>query len=214
MKSRLLLIGAGGHCRVILDLLLQTKKYSVSGILDLKERVGDEVLGVPIIGTDLDLPKFYKKGIRYCFISVGSIGSPRVRIKLQKLAQEAGFIFPNIIHPSALISPRVSIGEGNFIAPRVIVNVNSNIGNHCILNTGAILEHDCQIGDFVHIAPGVVLSGGISVGDQAHIGTGSIVRQSLKIGSKSIIGAGSVVTKDIPTNVMAFGNPCKEQKNV
>jgi len=213
MKTKLLLVGAGGHCRIILDLLLKTKQYSLAGILDVKERVGQEVLGVPIIGTDADLPKIHQQGVKQCFISMGSIGSPQLRMKLHRLALDAGYKFPNIIHPQAIISSRVSMGEGNFVAPGAIINVLTKLGSQCIVNTGAIIEHDCQIGDFVHVSPGAVLSGGVIVGEQTHIGTGSIVRQCIQIGSSTIIGAGSVVTKDIRSNVTAFGNPCKEQKN-
>lgn len=214
MKRKLLLIGAGGHCRVILDLLLQVKEYEIAGILDLKERVGDNVFGVPVVGTDLDLPKFFKKGIKYCFISVGSVGDPRVRIKLYNLARKAGFIFPNLIHPSALISPRASLGVGNYIAPGVIINANAQIGNQCIINTGAIIEHDCKLGDFVHVSPGSVLSGTVNIGDGSHIGTGSFVVQNLTIGARTVIGAGSVITKNIRGGVIAYGNPCKEKGHV
>ena len=85
MKHKLLLIGAGGHCKVILDLLLKSKEYDVVGIIDLKERIGDNVFGVPVIGTDLDLPKFSKKGVKYCFISIGSVGDSNLRYKLYGL---------------------------------------------------------------------------------------------------------------------------------
>jgi sugar O-acyltransferase (sialic acid O-acetyltransferase NeuD family) len=213
MKRKLLLIGAGGHCRVILDLLLQVKEYEIIGIIDLKERVGDKVLGVPVIGTDQDLPKFLKKGIRSCFISAGSVGDPGLRMRLHAFARKAGLTFPNLIHPSALISPRVSLGSGNYIAPGVIINVNARIGDQCIINTGAVIEHDCELGDFVHISSGAVLSGGVKVGSCSHVGTGSCVIQYLKIGAKTVIGAGSVVTKDIRGGVVAYGNPCKEERN-
>ena len=214
MKPKLLLIGAGGHGGVVLDLLLQTKKYSIAGIIDLKERLGDKVLGIPIVGTDKDLPRFFKDGIKHCFISVGSVGDTRLRIKLVDLARKSGFIFPNLIHPLAYISPTASLGEGNYIAPGVVVNANAKISDHCIINTGAIIEHDCKIGDFAHISPGVVLSGGVSIGDHSHLGAGSVVIQNLKIGAKTIIGAGSIVTKNVGDGILAYGNPCEEIKNV
>lgn len=213
MKPKLLLIGAGGHCRVILDLLFVSKEYEVAGIIDLPQRLNNIVSGAPVVGTDGDLPKFFKKGIKHCFISMGSVGDPQLRVKLYGLARKIGFIFPNLIHPSALVSLQIKLGEGNYIAPGVIINAGTFIGNNCIINTGSIIEHDCKLGDFVHISPGVILSGGVSIGSNTHVGTGSLVIQNLKISEKTIIGAGSVITKNIRSGIIAYGNPCKERRN-
>jgi sugar O-acyltransferase (sialic acid O-acetyltransferase NeuD family) len=213
MKNKILLIGAGGHCRVVLDLLLQSKEYRVAGLVDVKAGVGQNVLGIPVIGTDQDLPKLFKKGIKHCFIAVGSVGDPAVRIKLAVLARKTGFLFPNLIHPTAVMSSRVRLGQGNYIAPGVIINAGADIGDHCIINTGVILDHDCKLGDFVHVAPGSVLSGGVIIGNNSHIGTGATVVQEVKIGANTVIGVGSVVTKNIPSGVIAYGSPCKERKH-
>jgi len=213
MKPKLLLIGAGGHCKVILDLLLKTKKYKISGIIDLKERVGESIFGIKIIGTDSLLSSFFKKGIRSCFISMGSIGDPGLRVKLFNNAKKIGFIFPNLISPNALISPKVVLGEGNYIAPGAIINADTRIGDNCIINTGAIVDHDCKIGNFVHLAPGSVLNGGVCVGNYSHIGAGSTVIQNIKIGEKTIVGAASLVIKNISNNKVAYGSPCRERKN-
>jgi len=212
MKHKLLLIGAGGHCKVIIDLLMKSKEYDVGGIIDLKERIGDNISGVRVVGTDLDLLKFYKKGIKYCFISIGSVGESNLRAKLYGLARKTGFIFPTLVHPSALISSQAIIGYGNYIAPGAVINAGAQLGNNCIINTGAIIEHDCKLGDFVHLSPGSVLSGGVKIGDYSHIGAGSIVIQGLIIGARVMVGAGSVVTKNIRSSVIAYGNPCKERK--
>jgi len=212
MKRKLLLIGAGGHCKVIVDLLLKSKEHDVVGIIDLKERIGGNVFGVPVVGTDLDLLKFFKEGIKHCFISIGSVGDSNLRAKLYGIARKVGFIFPNLIHPSALVSLQAALGVGNYIAPRVVINAGTQIGDNCIFNTGAIIEHDCKIGDFVHLSPGVILSGGVAVGDYSHVGTGSVVIHNLEIGANVIVGAGSVVTKNIRKNMIAYGNPCKERK--
>lgn len=213
IKKKILLVGAGGHCKVVLDLLLCSNEFEIAGIIDKKERVGKRILGVKVNGTDSDMPRFLKAGIKYCFISVGSVGDPCLRIKLYDLAKRSGFIFPNLVSPHALVSSHASLGNGNFIAPGAIVNAGSKIGDNCIVNTGAIIEHDCGIGDHVHIASGSVLSGGVSVGDHSHIGTGTFVIQCVKIGERTIIGAGSVVTKDIRKGVVAYGNPCMEIKH-
>lgn len=212
MKEKILLIGAGGHCKVVLDVLFSDKKYQVAGIVAFKELIGSKVLGVPVIGTDQDLPRFFKAGIKNCFIAVGSIGDPKTRVNLYKTAQQAGFVFPNVISSNALISPEAVLGDGNYIAPGVTINAGAKIGCQCIVNTGAIIEHDCVIGDFVHLSPGAILSGGVTVGNLSHIGAGSVVIQSLNIGSQVMVGAGSVVTKDVGKNKTVYGNPCKERK--
>lgn len=205
-------MGSGGHCKVILDLLLRTREYKAVGILDVKKKIGVKVFGVPVIGTDADLPAFFNLGIRYCFIAIGSIGNPGLRIELYHKAKNHGFIFPNLISPNALISSRISLGEGNYIAPGVIINAGAQIGNNCIINTGVIIEHDCVIGDFVHLSPGSMLSGGVSIGDNSHIGIGSIIIQNLRVAESAIIGAGSVVIGNIPKGAVVYGNPCKKRK--
>lgn len=212
MKHKLLLIGAGGHCKVILDLLSKSKEYEVVGIIDLKKRLGDNIFGVKVIGTNSDFPKFFKKGIRHCFISIGSVGDPSLRIKMYNIVSKFRFVFPNLIHPLALVSPFARLGEGNYIGPRAIINAGTKIGNNCIINTGAIIEHDCTMGNFVHLSVGSILSGGVNIGGYSHVGAGSVINQNLEIGSKVIIGAGSVVTKNIRNNTVAYGNPCKERK--
>jgi len=212
MKNKILLIGAGGHCKVVLDLLRQIKGFEIAGIIDLKENLRTKVFGVSVIGTDADLPSFFKSDIKHCFISIGSVGNPHLHIKLFNLAKKTGFIFPNLISPNAKISSYAILGEGNYIAPGVTVNAGTQIGDNCILNTGAIIEHDCKIGNFVHLSPGSILSGGVYVGNHSHIGTGSVVIQNLVIGENVIVGAGSVVTKDIHKGLVAYGNPCKERK--
>lgn len=212
MKRKILLAGAGGHCKVVLDLLLCLKQYEVAGIIDVEGRKGDIIFGVPVNGTDADFPRFFKKGVKICFVSIGSVGDTRLRVKVYELAKKSGFILPNLISPDALVSSRAIMGEGNFIAPGVIINAGSQIGNNCIINTGAIIEHDSKIGNFVHLSPGSVLSGGVRIGDYCHIGTGSIVIQNIEIGKDTIIGAGSIVTKNIGKCAVAYGNPCKERK--
>lgn len=212
MKPGILLIGAGGHCKVIIDSLLVIRKYRIAGIIDLKKHKEKKFFGIPVVGIDSQLSLLRQKGIKFCFICVGSIGDPTARIRLYNLAKEAGFLFPNLISPYALVSDYAVLGEGNYIAPRVVINAGAEIGNNCIINTGVIVEHDCKIGDFVHIAPGSVLNGNVSVGNYSHIGAGSTLLQGIKIGKKTIIGAASLVLKNIDNKKVAYGNPCEERK--
>lgn len=210
--QKIILLGGGGHCKVVIDTILLGKQYAIAGIADVKANVGKKVSGVTVIGTDAELEDYYRKGIKNCFIAAGSVGDPSLRIKLFKRAKQAGFKLPNIIHPRSTISKTAYLGEGNFIAAGAIINPGAEIGDNCIINTSAVIEHDCIIGDFTHIASGVILSGAVEIGEYSHLGTGACVIQSIKIGKRSVIGAGSVVVNNIGDNAIAFGNPCKKIK--
>jgi len=214
MNKKILLIGGGGHCKSVLDSLLDLDEYDDIGIIDTKENVGKAVLGTPILGYDRDLPSLYKDGYHYAFVAVGSIGNPSVRIRLFNTLCEMGFIIPNIVDASAKVSKHSQIDKGVFIGKHVVVNAGAVIGQGAIINSGAIVEHDCEIGEFVHIAPGTVLCGGVKIGRHSHIGTNSTVKQGIHIGSNCLIGMGSVVTKKIRDNVIAYGNPCRDVKNL
>ena len=212
MIKRILLVGGGGHCKSVLDSLLQINEYSEMGIID-KQNIGDDILGVPIIGSDDDLSSLYAQGYQYAFVTIGSIGDPSLRIKLFSVLEEIGFQIPNIIDPTAIISENIKVESGIFIGKNVIINAGSYIGKGSIINSGSVIEHDCVVNKFSHIAPGSVLCGEVQIGDNTHIGAKSVIKQKIKIGANTIIGIGSVVTKDIGANSVAYGNPCKEVKS-
>ncbi len=208
--KKIILIGAGAHCKVVIDAARFNKEIRICGIIDKKEKVGSRVLGIPVIGEDDDLKEYFKKGVKSCFITVGCVGYPETRIRIYKLAKAIGFDFPNIIHPRAVVSKSAGLGRGNFIGAGAVINAGALIAGSCIINTNSVIEHDCVVGDFVHIAPAVVLGGKASIGRCSHIGMGAIVIQEVKIGKNTVIGAGSVVLKDMPDNSLAFGMPCKK----
>ncbi|MBU5310754.1 acetyltransferase [Tissierella carlieri] len=207
-----ILIGGGGHCKSVIDSISKSKEYKIIGILDLHNKVGDEIFGVKVIGTDDKLEYYYKNGIMKAFLTMGSIGDTRIRRKLYSIALNIGYFFPNIIDNTAIVSDKVEVGHGNFIGKGAIINAGTKIGSNCIINTGAIIEHDCNIESFCHIAPGTTISGNVVVGENTHIGTNSAIIQNIKIGRDSVIGAGSVVITNIGSNVKAYGSPCKEVK--
>jgi len=207
--EKIILIGGGGHCKVVIDSILQGKFFNIIGILDKYKEPGIKVLNIKILGKENLLEKYFKDGIRNTFITLGSVGEPSLRIKLYRDAKKAGYKIPNIINLTANFSKYAVLNEGNYIGPLSSVNAGVNIGSNCILNTGVNIDHDCCIGNFVHIAPGVSISGGVKIGDNTHIGTGSSIKHAMKIGRNTIIGVGSVVVKDIPDSVIAYGNPCK-----
>lgn len=212
MNKKILLLGGGGHCKSVLDSLLELNEYEKIGIIDRKEKVGNLVMGVPIIGTDDDLPFLFRDGYRYAFLTIGSMGSQSLKIKLFNLIGEIGFNIPIIIDNSAKVSGFAKIEQGVFIGKKSIINADALIQKGSIINSGSIVEHNCQIGAFCHIAPGVVLGGEVVIGENTHLGLNSTLKQQIKIGSNSIIGMGSVVLKNIDSNIIAYGNPCKEMK--
>lgn len=207
--KKMILIGAGGHCKVVIDAILSGNEFEIAGIIDAHKKKGDIVSGVRVIGKDRDLPAYYKKGVSYCMISIGSVGDPRLRVKIAGLAKEIGFVFPNIVHPRAIIASSLRLGVGNFVAPGVVVNSDVILGDFCILNTASVIDHDCVIGDYSHIAPSVTLGGSVYVGARSHVGSGSTVIQGIRIGKDVMIGSGSVVIDDVDDNAVAFGVPCK-----
>lgn len=209
MSKKILLVGGGGHCKSVLDSLLEQEEFSEIAIVDVKENIGKEVLGVPVIGCDDNLPELFTEGYKYAFVTVGSIGNPILRIKLFNTLGEIGFEIPNIIDSSAIISRHSRIEAGIFVGKNAVINAGSTIHKGVIINTGAIIEHDCLIGAFAHIAPGSVLSGEVQVGKNTHIGANCVIKQQLRIGSDTIVGMGSVVLKDIEDNIIAYGNPCR-----
>lgn len=213
MDKKILLVGGGEHCKSIIDTLDRTGEYTEIGIIDTEENVGNLLLGNPVIGIDRDLEKFYKRGFKYAFVSLGSIGDSSLRVKLYNSLLEIGFEIPTIKDPSAIVSKSAKIGKGIFIGKNTVINTGSTINNCSIINTAVTIEHDCNIEEFVHIAPGTVLSGNVRIGKHTHIGANSVVKQGLVIGSNTMIGMGSVVLKNFMNDIVAFGNPCREVKN-
>ncbi len=209
--ERVIGLGAGGHAKVLIDILRRGGLYTVIGLLD-PARAGQELMGVPVRGGDDLLPSLRAGGIRYAFIGVGGVGDNTLRTALYHKVLEAGFEVVQAIHPAAIIAPSVRLGQGVAIMAGAIVNSDARLGENVIVNTGAIVEHDCEIGAHAHISPGAVLSGDVRVGAGAHVGAGATVRQNLAIGTQAVIGAGAAVIADIPDFAVAVGVPAKVKK--
>lgn len=209
-KSKLLLVGGGGHCKSIIDSLSSYNGWTDIKIVDSIFYKRTHVNDIEVIGNDDDLSKLYTNGYTHAFVSIGSVGSINLRKNIYLLLKKIGYIIPTIIDATANVSRFSNIGEGTYIGKNAVINANSSLGICSIINTGAIIEHDCEIGDFVHIAPGSVLSGSVKIGSNTHVGTNSTIKNDVSIGKDTIIGVGSVVVNNISSNVVAFGNPCKE----
>mgnify|MGYP001153168560 CR=1 FL=1 len=203
-------LGAGGHAKVILDILSFYDDFQIVGLTNADpDTVGQEVLGVPILGTDDILPRLRAEDVSGAFIGVGSVGDCRLRRKLFELARDLGFEMINAIHPDATVARSVQMGKGVVVMAQAVLNPDVVLGDNVIVNTSAQLDHDCRIGDHVHIAPGAHLSGGVCVDGCAHIGVGATIIQGIHVGAGAIVGAGTVVLRDVPANVTVFGMPAR-----
>lgn len=210
LKPDIVLVGGGGHCKVVISIIKKLDTFNITGISDPKENLGKEVLGIETRYTDDQLKELHDKGIKYAFVTLGSVGNPDNRIRLFEMLKQTGFEIPVIISKDAMVDESVEIEEGTVIMPGAIINPGTKIGKNCIINTGAIIDHDCTIGDHVHIAPGVTLSGSVKIGTGSHIGTGASVIHGIEIGSRVIVGAGSVVVNTIQDNKKVVGVPARE----
>ena len=199
MKQKIVLIGGGGHAKVIIDAILKKSDFNIYGIVDKNKKKSSSVMNVPIIGSDDDLSKIYQS-VKHAFIAVGSIGDCSLRKNIYRNLKEIGFTLPVIVHPNVVIANEVQIGEGTFIAAGAVINPGTKIGKNVIVNTHSSIDHDCELGDFVHIAPGATLSGTVKIGNETHLGTGANVIQGSNIGEKCMIAAGATIRCNMPND--------------
>lgn len=199
-SNKILILGGGGFCEVILDILRQRGEYEVAGILDRRYPKHTNVMNISIIGSsDLEnLRSLYQKGYRKIVNAVGFDGKNHGRKQPYEMIKQIGFECVNVIHNRAIIEPSVKIGEGNLIAAGAIIGSNVRIGSNCIINAGAIISHDCVVSDNCHIASGAVLGGNVMVGENTLVGQGCTIFRSLKIGANVVVHNGVNVVRDIP----------------
>lgn len=179
-KKDILLIGGGGHCKSVIDVIEVENKFNIVGIIDKIDKVGEKVLGYQIIGSDEDIPKL-KKVVQFAFISAGQIRDYSFRsnmfIKLRKL----NFNIPVIISPISYVSKHSTVGEGTIIMHNALINSNVKVGENCIINSKALVEHDVIVGNNCHISTGSVLNGGVIVKDNSFIGSNTSTKQGIEI---------------------------------
>lgn len=175
-KEPILLIGAGGHCHSIIDLLEKQGAYHILGLVDVKEKIGTQVMGYPVLGCDSDLPEL-RKHCQNAVITVGQINDNRLRCELYNLAKKLNYVMPVIISPLAYVSPHANLQEGSVVLHHALVNANASIGVNCIINSKALIEHDAIIGNNCHISTACVVNGAARVDDNSFLGSGSVVIQ-------------------------------------
>ncbi|RCW71163.1 UDP-perosamine 4-acetyltransferase [Marinobacter nauticus] len=204
MSAKIILLGAGGHARVVLDALLAAG-LNVNGVVDPSlAGTNDYWRGVPVLGNDQDLLELPPHDIELVN-GIGSIPGQTLRKEVFRKFTSAGFNFRTVIHPSAIIGSEVKLMPGAQLMAGAIVQADSLIGENTIVNTGARVDHDCSIGSDVHIAPGAVVSGGVQIGVDTHIGTGASIIQGIILGKNVLVGAGTAVVRDVPDDARIVG---------
>lgn len=190
MKEKIVLIGGGGHCKAVIDVIESANQYEIVGIIDKAELVGNKILDYEIIGSDDDLPTIFQTCQNAC-ITIGHIKSNELRKKLFNLTKEIGFNLPIITSNLAYISKHATIEEGTVIMHQALINSGASIGVNCIINTKALIEHDCKIESHSHISTGTIINGGCVVKEDSFIGSNSVSKEYITI--EGFIKAGSVI---------------------
>lgn len=198
--SRLAIIGAGGHAKVVIATAVSSG-WSIDGVFDdARARWDEPLLGVRITGPTAPVL------LDPSAIAVLAIGDNGTRARLARAARCS---FARVVHPTACIHESVSTGEGSVVFAGAVVQPSCRLGRHVVVNTACSIDHDCEIGDFVHVGPGAHLAGSVRVQESAFIGIGAVVVPGVTIGRGTIVGAGAAVIADLPAHVVAVGVPAR-----
>jgi sugar O-acyltransferase (sialic acid O-acetyltransferase NeuD family) len=202
--GRILILGAGGHAKVIAD-ILQLRGMQVIGYLDDdSEKWGLRLLGLPVLGAIATCAGYEVDG---AIVGIGLNSRRRSVVEHYDHVFRGRWV--NAIHPKATLAASVRVGCGVFVGAGVIASPDATIGNHVIVNTAAVVGHDSHIADFVHVGPTSTITGGVTIGEETFIGTGVSIIPEVHIGRQATIGAGASVVRDIPDGVTAVGVPAR-----
>jgi sugar O-acyltransferase (sialic acid O-acetyltransferase NeuD family) len=204
------ILGAGGHGRVVLDIIQQAKKHKPVGFLDNNTALhGRRMDGLTVLGGLERLQELKEHGISAAIIAIGDNG---VRRAMANILEENSFQLVNAIHPSAQLAGSVTVGKGVVIAAGALVCAHCQIGDYAILNTGCIVDHESMIGTATHVCPGVRLAGHVTVESGAFLGIGATVVQNIRVGFEAVVGAGSVVIQNVDPMTTVVGVPARVAK--
>lgn len=209
---RVVILGAGGHGKVLADILSLQPAFEIAGFTDPDEaRHGTSYMGYPVLGTDEVVSRLASDGPTGVIIGVGNL---RLRRRLIDSLEEVPVTWINALHPSSIISESAELGCGVAVMPGAVINCLTTVSDHAIVNTNASIDHDCVIGENVHVAPGVAIGGSCRIGDGAMIGIGARLIPGVTVGAGSIVGAGAAVVGDVPEMSLAAGVPARVVKEL
>ena len=204
-KSKVLLIGAGGHASSCIEIIEAENKKEIVGLIGTQEEVGKRLLGYEVIGSEKDFVDLLDLTSNL-ILGIGQIKSPNLRIEIQGKFTKEGFTFKSVVSPTAQVSKHAVIGIGTVVMHKVVINAGVKIGDYSIINTGSIIEHGSQVGNFSHISTGVISNGETSIGNNTFVGSGTIIMEQIKIGNNCIVGMGQQVRHDLSDNSTYVGN--------
>ena len=199
MGREVVVLGSGGHAKVIIGALRSVGDVPVAIYDDSSEKLGQEVMGVPIVGPIKDAPNSGKAGVI-------AIGNNRIR---ERISIDLDMEWATVVHKAAWVDPTVEIGEGTVVFAGAVIQAAAKIGRHVVINTCASVDHDSVLTDFVQLAPGVHTGGNVVIHIGAFVGVGASIIHGKTIGSWSIVGAGAAVIRDVPAETMVVGVPAK-----
>jgi sugar O-acyltransferase (sialic acid O-acetyltransferase NeuD family) len=207
--KKIVLFGGGNQVHYTLDIIEKQGLYKVIGIIDSVHDIGSERFGYKVIGRQEDIKSLIEEyEIEGGIITIGD-NWIRYYVSQQIKSLIRDFEFVNAIHPSVVIGNNVQIGTGVVAMAGVIINPMAKIGNHTFFATGSQIEHDCIIEDFASVSAGSILGGYVQIKKYSAITLNVTILDRLIIGENCVVGSGSLVLKDIPDNILAYGNPCK-----
>ena len=205
-NEKIFVYGAGGHGKVIID-ILHLQGVPIGAVIDDDEKLeGNKIFEYIIINAKSALASLHQLNINAGIIAIGE--NP-VREEKARLIRSLGYDLITAVHPSAVLSRTVTLGAGTAVMAGVMVNSDTTLGENVVLNTGCTVDHDCRIGQAAHISPGAHLGGNVAIGDRTQIGIGAVVLPNLRIGNDVMVGGGAAVIRDLPDGVTAVGVPAR-----
>lgn len=209
-KQSCIVLGAGGHARVLIDALQLRDEVNIAGLLDKNSANWHKtIMDVQVLGDESLLPELIASQVNYYVVGVGSVKSTQKKRDIYLACLQLGMKPWPVIHPSCIVSRTAVLGPGVQLMAGSIINTGAILGENVLVNCGAIVEHDCLIGDHIHIATGARLAGQVTVRDGAHIGLGATIRQGITVGYGAVVGAGAVVVHDVPDHTVVVGVPAR-----
>lgn len=205
---RVLMLGSGGHGRVVAD-IIRCCGLQLAGIIDDVAPAGSERLGSRVLGCSAELPRIMQEtGCRHLVLAIGHNGR-RLALARRIEALCPAVIWQTLVHPTAVIAADAALGAGTVVVARAVVNPGARIGRHCIINTAAVVDHDGHLGDGCSLGPGAVLGGNVQLGEGAIVAIGATVINALRLGDHSLLGGGGTAVRDLPDFAVALGVPAR-----
>jgi UDP-perosamine 4-acetyltransferase len=208
LMEKIILIGGGGHAGVVLEIMRQTGTYDVLGVVT-RDAADSSELGLPWLGDDSVLPELLRSGVATVAMGVGGFRENGLRRRIYTMVKSLGFRVATLVHPTAIVLPSVTMGEGCVIFAGAVLNTGARLGNDVIVATRSSVDHNTIVEDHVLVSAGVAVGAQVLLGEESLIAIGACVVSRLTIGRRSVVGAGAVVIRDIPDDVIVVGNPAR-----